>query len=375
MVQLQLFDKKFELAITGEKIQTVIRDMADELNAELSGKDVVFVGILNGSFMFVADLFKRIDFPATISFIKVSSYEGTQSSGKITQVLGLDVDIKDKTVVILEDIIDTGNTMKDIVKQMKAFGPKEVKIATLLFKPDAFNDRFHIHYIGLEIPNQFIVGYGLDYNGLGRNKRDIYSLISDEETEITKVKHILFFGAPGAGKGTQSKKMIENYNLVHFSTGDMLRAEIEANTRLGQRAKMYMGEGGLVPDEIILGLISKRLETNKGAQGFVFDGFPRTVEQAQGLFNLMQKKHMTIAAMFDLKVGTDELKRRLIERGKTGSRTDDTPEIIDNRIRVYRDKTANVVDFYKDQKKYHRIDGEGTIEEVFERIVKIYETL
>lgn len=373
---IQIGDKKFKVSITGEKIQSVIREIADELNAELSAKDVVFVGILNGSFMFATDLFKRIDFPAQITFLKVSSYEGTKSSGKVTELIGLDYDIKGKTVVIVEDIIDSGLTMTNIIKQLKAYEPEDIKVATLLLKPDAFKADFMVDYIGLEIPNKFIVGYGLDYNGFGRNSRDIYALDKDGVSdEITKIKHIVLFGAPGAGKGTQSKKIIEKYNLVHFSTGDMLRAEIESNTRLGQIAKRHMQNGGLVPDEIILGMISKKLETNKGTQGFVFDGFPRTVEQAKGLDYIMQKKNMLIAGMFALDVSLDELKRRLIERGKSGSRKDDTPKIIDNRIKIYHKKTRQVAEYYKEQKKFHLIYGEGEINNIFKDIDKIYQTL
>ena len=374
-MRIKVHDKEFEVSITAEKIQSVIREMADSLNNELRNKDVIFIGILNGSFMFVADLFKRIDFDAQISFLKVASYAGTDSTGTVKKLIGLDEDLKGKTVVILEDIIDSGITMKSVVAQLNEFEPAEVKIATLLFKPDAFEGDYMIDYIGLEIPNTFIVGYGLDYDGLARNYRDIYTLAESEPQNIKKVKHVLLFGAPGAGKGTQSKNIIDKYNLVHFSTGAMFRAEIEANTKLGQIAKMHMGDGGLVPDEIVIGMIAKQLENNKGTSGFVFDGFPRTVEQAQGLDELMERKNMQIAAMFALRVDVAELKRRLLERAKTGNRSDDTPEIIDNRIRVYKAKTAQVADYYKKQHKFHLIEGEGDIDVIFGDISRIYENL
>ncbi len=369
MKTIQIHGKEFEVSITEEKIQQAVQRVANDLNRDLRGKEVVFLPILNGAFMFASDIFRRIEFDARISFLKTESYTGTSSTGHITQVIGLNENIKGKTVVILEDIIDSGLTMENVIEQVRAGEPAEIKIATFLFKPDAFVKDFHIDYIALKIPNDFIVGYGLDYDGFGRNYRDIYTVKSD------KFLNLLIFGAPGAGKGTQSKQIIERYNLVHLSTGDILRAEIEQNSRIGQLAKRYMTNGGFVPDEIVLSMIMLKIMENKGASGFIFDGFPRTVEQARRIDALMREESMPISAMIALEVGTEELKRRLVERGKTGRRADDTPDIIENRIKIYHEKTAPVKEYYREQGKLREVHGEGAIEDIFRNIEGIIENL
>ncbi len=369
MKSIQIHGKEFEVSITEEQIQQAVQRVANELNHDLKGKQVVFLPILNGAFMFASDIFRRIEFEARISFLKTASYSGTTSSGHITQLLGLNEDIKGKTVVILEDIIDTGLTMESIIKQVEAHEPAEIRIATFLLKPDAFVKNFKIDYVALKIPNEFIIGYGLDYDGFGRNYPDIYTIKSE------RFLNLLIFGAPGAGKGTQSKRIIEKYNLVHLSTGDILRAEIEQNSKLGQLAKRYMTDGGLVPDEIVLSMIMLKIVENKGANGFIFDGFPRTVEQAKRIDALMREESMPISAMIALEVKTEELKRRLIERGKTGTRTDDTPEIIENRINIYKEKTARVKEYYREQGKLREVHGEGPIDDIFRNIEGVIEQL
>lgn len=173
---IQVLDKKFKKSIPSEQIQEAIKNLADRLNNDLKDKDVIFIGILNGAFMFSSDLFKNINFDCQITFLKVASYQGTSSSGNVKRLIGINENIENKTVVILEDIIDSGITMQSIIKQLKGYEPAEIKIATLLFKPEAFKEDFAIDYIALEIPNDFIVGYGLDYNGFGRNYADIYTL-------------------------------------------------------------------------------------------------------------------------------------------------------------------------------------------------------
>ncbi len=177
MKQVQILDKKFEISIPSEKIQKSITEVAKRINKDLAGKDVIFMAILNGAFMFASDLYKQIKFDSQITFLKLASYDGTSSSGKIKRLIGINEDIKDKTVVVIEDIVDTGNTMESILRQLKGYEPAEIKIATLLLKPEIFKARFPVHYIGLEIPNEFIVGYGLDYDGFGRNLEDIYTVI------------------------------------------------------------------------------------------------------------------------------------------------------------------------------------------------------
>jgi len=173
---IQVLDKKFKISMTSETIQASIKVLADKLNEELAGKDVIFIGILNGAFMFASDLMKQITFPCSITFLKVASYQGTSSSGNVKRLIGINEDIAGKTVVILEDIIDSGITMESIIKQLKGYEPEEIKIATLLFKPEAFKQNYKIDYIAMTIPNDFIVGYGLDYDGYGRNYKDIYTL-------------------------------------------------------------------------------------------------------------------------------------------------------------------------------------------------------
>jgi len=178
MKTVQVLDKKFALSISETEIKESVKRMASELNRDLEGKDVLFLGILNGCFMFASDLMKEIDIPCQISFVKIASYQGTSSTGNVKRLIGINEDIKDKTVVILEDIIDSGITMENIIKQLKGYEPAKILISTFLFKPDAFIKDFEIQYVGMKIPNDFIVGYGLDYDGFGRNLRDIYTLIS-----------------------------------------------------------------------------------------------------------------------------------------------------------------------------------------------------
>jgi adenylate kinase len=362
--------KDFEISLPNEQISQAVVRIATRMNHDLQGKDVVFLGILNGAFMFASDIFRKINFDCKITFLKLASYEGLDSSGTVKQLIGLNEDLKNKTVVILEDIIDTGITMDSILKQLKGYEPAEIKIATFLFKPDAFQKKFKIDYIGFEIPNEFVIGYGLDYNGLGRNYDHVYSFV-----KATKVNNILLFGAPGSGKGTQSKKIIQKYNLVHLSTGDILRQEIESNTRIGQQAKKYMTDGGLVPDELVIDMIEIKIIQNKGAAGFVFDGFPRTVAQAIELDEMMRKKGMAISVMFALQVEDEELIDRLLKRAKIGGRTDDTPEIIENRIKIYKEKTERVSDYYQRQEKLSIINGKGDIDSIFEEISKVIDKL
>ncbi len=177
MKEIQLLDRKFKISLPSQKIQEAISKLAAKINNDLKDKDVIFMAILNGAFMFASDLYKQIEFDSQITFLKLASYDGTSSSGKIKRLIGINEDIKDKVVVVIEDIVDTGNTMESILKQLNGYEPAEIKIATLLLKPEIFQNKYPVHYIGLEIPNEFIVGYGLDYNGYGRNLEDIYTVI------------------------------------------------------------------------------------------------------------------------------------------------------------------------------------------------------
>ncbi len=177
MKTVKILDKKFEISIPSEEIQLKIEMMADEINKELKDRSVVFVVILNGAFMFASDLYKRITLDSRISFLKLASYAGTSSTGNIKQLIGLNESLKDKTAVVVEDIIDTGDTLDSILKQLKGFEPAEIKIASLLHKPDSYGYEHKIDYLGFSIPNDFIVGYGLDYDGFGRNLQSIYTVL------------------------------------------------------------------------------------------------------------------------------------------------------------------------------------------------------
>ncbi|MEZ5103787.1 MAG: hypoxanthine phosphoribosyltransferase [Draconibacterium sp.] len=180
MKKVKIHDKTFGLYIPYEKIRSVIEEMAEKMNRDFDGKKPLFVCILNGSFMFAAELFKRIDIIETeISFVKLASYSGDTTTGTVKQLIGLNENIEGRTIVILEDIVDTGITIDNILVQLSKLNPKEVKIATMLLKPAALQKNVQLDYVGMEIPNDFIVGYGLDYDGYGRNLLDIYSVIKD----------------------------------------------------------------------------------------------------------------------------------------------------------------------------------------------------
>jgi adenylate kinase len=181
--------------------------------------------------------------------------------------------------------------------------------------------------------------------------------------------NLVLFGPPGAGKGTQSQKLIDQYQLIHLSTGDILRNEIAQGTTLGLEAKKLMDEGLLVPDEVVIEMISNKLDANKEAKGFIFDGFPRTVAQAKALDALLASKQASISTMIALQVDDEELERRLLLRGKDSGRADDAnPEVIRKRIQEYNSKTAPVAEFYASQNKLKSINGIGSIEEIFSAI-------
>ncbi len=178
--------------------------------------------------------------------------------------------------------------------------------------------------------------------------------------------NIILFGPPGSGKGTQSEKLIEKYNFKHLSTGDLLRSEIAAKTTLGLEAKSFMDKGQLVPDEVVIGMISSVLDANPHAKGFLFDGFPRTKAQSEALDKLLANKHTEINIVLALNVTEDELVKRLLNRGLTSGRSDDVnEEIIRARIIEYENKTMAVADYYKQFNKVATIKGEGSVEEIF----------
>jgi len=178
--------------------------------------------------------------------------------------------------------------------------------------------------------------------------------------------NIVLFGPPGAGKGTQSQKLIDKYNLIHLSTGDLLRSQIAAGTELGLKAKSLMDNGLLVPDEVVIGMIASKVQEHKHSNGFIFDGFPRTVPQAQGLDKLLFENGTEISCMIALKVDDEELTKRLLLRGQTSGRPDDqNEELIRKRVQEYNTKTTPVADYYAGQGKFYAVDGIGEIDEIF----------
>jgi adenylate kinase len=183
--------------------------------------------------------------------------------------------------------------------------------------------------------------------------------------------NLILFGPPGSGKGTQSEKLIVKYGLKHLSTGDLLRSEINRQTALGMEAKNFMDKGQLVPDEVVIGMISSALDDNLDATGFLFDGFPRTSAQAKALDNLLELKLSSIAVMLALDVSEEELVSRLVKRGETSGRSDDTnDQVIRARITEYHNKTAAVADYYQQFNKVVMIKGEGSVEEIFTSLCK-----
>jgi hypoxanthine phosphoribosyltransferase len=177
MKEIRILDKMFREYLTEKVIQQRIGEIATQVNKDLAGKEIVFLGILNGAFLFAADLFRRIEFPARISFVKLASYQGTSSSGSIKELIGWNEDIRNKTIVVIEDIVDTGNTLERIVDELIIRKASEIRIAALLYKPEAYTKKIPLDYVGFEIPNDFVVGYGLDYDGFGRNLPAVYTLI------------------------------------------------------------------------------------------------------------------------------------------------------------------------------------------------------
>ncbi|MCK4638435.1 MAG: hypoxanthine phosphoribosyltransferase [Bacteroidales bacterium] len=183
MKTIKVRDKEFSISITAEEIQKIVSKIAKKINNDLLGKVPLFIVVLNGAFIFAADLFKKINIDCEVTFVKLSSYVGTQTTSTVRELIGLDKAIKGRSVVIIEDIIDTGITMEYTIQKLKHFEAADVRIATLLFKPDAFQKDFKIDYLGMEIPNDFIVGYGLDYDGFARNYPDIYKIVSNQSNK------------------------------------------------------------------------------------------------------------------------------------------------------------------------------------------------
>lgn len=177
METVKIHDKTFELSIPNAKLKTIINRVAKEISSDMEGKQPLFICILNGSFIFAADLLKEIKLPCEVSFVKMASYAGTDTTGDVKELIGFGEEIDGRDVIIIEDIVDSGNTMEKVVQRLNESHVKSLKIATLFYKPEAYKKNIPLTYVGLEIPNDFIVGSGLDYDGLGRNLKDIYTWI------------------------------------------------------------------------------------------------------------------------------------------------------------------------------------------------------
>ena len=364
MELIKINDKTFEPYVSAEELNQIAERMASEVYQDLQESRPIFIAVLNGSFMFAADFLRHYKGDCEISFVKMASYKGTQSTRKVHQLIGLSTPVEGRDVVILEDIIDTGNTLEEIYRLFENQKVKSFRIATLFFKPDAYKKDLKIDYVGKPIPNRFIVGYGLDFDEIARNLPQVYQL----NTSLT-MTNLVLFGKPGAGKGTQAAFLKDKYNLVHISTGDIFRYNIKNETKLGKLAQSYMDKGDLVPDEVTIQMLQEEVEKNPNAEGFIFDGFPRTIAQAEALDAFLTSKGMRIHGTLALEADDEALIKRLVERGKVSGRTDDQDEEkIRNRFTEYNEKTAPLIAFYQAQGKYHPINGIGTIEEITTRL-------
>ena len=187
--------------------------------------------------------------------------------------------------------------------------------------------------------------------------------------------NIVIFGAPGSGKGTQSERIVEKYGINHISTGDVLRAEIKNGTELGKNAKGYIDQGQLIPDELMIDILASVFDSFKDSKGVIFDGFPRTIAQAEALKKMLAERGQDVSVMLDLEVPEDELMVRLIKRGKDSGRADDNEETIKKRLHVYHSQTSPLIDWYKNEKKYQHINGLGTMDGIFADICEAVDKL
>ena len=187
--------------------------------------------------------------------------------------------------------------------------------------------------------------------------------------------NIVIFGAPGSGKGTQSERIVEKYGINHISTGDVLRAEIKNGTALGKTAKGYIDQGQLIPDELMIDILASVFDSFKDSKGVIFDGFPRTIAQAEALKKMLAERGQDVSVMLDLEVPEDELMVRLIKRGKDSGRADDNEETIKKRLHVYHSQTSPLIDWYKNEKKYQHINGLGTMDGIFADICEAVDKL
>lgn len=354
--KITLHGKVFKPYITHEKIMAAVEDVAAKVNKDFAGcEDVpIVLCVLNGAIPFTAALLVRLKFQCELVSIKMSSYQGTKSTGTVLNVMGLTADVKGRRIILCEDIVDTGNTIVALKELLLSKGAADVKICTMLLKPAVYNKSEKINYVGMEIPNAFIVGFGLDYDEIGRNYEDIY--VIDENN----MKYYILFGPPGAGKGTHAGAIAEKYNYKHISTGELLRAEIAAGTELGKKAKDLIAAGSLVPDEVVEGMIESAFDKIKGYDGFLLDGFPRNINQAKDLDKILEKRGTSVTALVSIMISDETVRARIAHRAAIEGRADDaSEETITNRIATYHAQTEPLIEYYKAQGKYYECNGDS----------------
>ena len=370
--KIVLHDKTFRPYIGHDRIMAAIDAVAAKVNADFAGcEDVpIVLCVLNGAIPFTGELLQRLDFNCELVSIKMSSYQGTRSTGTVLTMMGLTADVKGRRIIICEDIVDTGNTIVALKEMLLDKGAADVKICTMLFKSGVYAEPDKVDHIGMDIPNAFIVGFGLDYNELGRNTRDIY--VIDEN-----MKYYILFGPPGAGKGTHAGAIAEKYNLKHISTGELLRAEIAAGTQLGKEAKSLIDAGELVPDSVVEGMIESAFDNVKGVNGFLLDGFPRNLSQAQDLDKILERRGSGVTAVVSLMISDDMIRQRIANRAAIEGRADDASEAtITNRIRTYHAQTEPLIEYYKKAGKYYECNCEhGEISENRRRVLNLVDSI
>lgn len=367
---VSLLGKRFVPFLPEAEILQAVQKVADAIARDYRDKVPVFVGVLNGAFMFVSDFLKYYPYPCEVTFVKLSSYRGLTSTGIVETLLDLPDHVEGKDVIILEDIVDTGRTLQELVHMFSNKNVRDFRIATLFYKSEVYTGEYQIDYFGMEIPDKFIVGYGLDYREQGRNLRDVYQI------KQHSMINIVLFGKPGAGKGTQAAVLKEKYDLKHISTGDVFRYNMKNGTELGKLAQSYIDKGDLVPDEVTIKMLQEEVEKAADAAGFIFDGFPRTAAQAEALDNFLESRGMKIDATIALEADDEVLIGRLIERGKVSGRSDDQDESkIRNRFEEYNQKTAPLKTFYQKQGKFHSVHGVGEIQEITDRLSRVIDDL
>ena len=379
MKTVTIKDKTFGISIPEEVIKQKVKAVAERINHDMAGKNPLLLAVLNGSFVFAADLMRELTIPCEISFVKLASYQGTTSTGKVKEVIGINENLAGRTVIIVEDIVETGLTIQQMLDSLGTRNPESVHVCTLLLKPEKLQVDINVEYVAISIPNDFILGYGLDYDQQGRNLRDIYTLISNEQltpNNPNNMKNIVIFGAPGSGKGTQSDLIIEKYGLNHISTGDVLRNEMKNGTPLGQTARQYIDEGKLVPDSLIIDMLAKVYDSfGNEHKGVIFDGFPRTVPQAEALKKMLAERGHEVAAMIELDVPEDELMSRLVKRGLERGRSDDNEETIKKRLDVYHNQTSPLIDWYEKEGLRRPINGLGALDRIFADICAVIDAI